>query len=675
MRSFPSQRYAEALLEDDPSVAYSGISGLMADVLNVSAELYPMSPFRIIRLIERASGNEGQDSLTATPHQLYGTVSSRAREIAERCGTELEPYTKRYRQYLQRQDMVKFGISTARFLMSIAILALMIGAGWIIYVRYGTSGPHLKPVPFRALILIIFAVSVGILLPGVNLIFRRLLRANEDSLRSTKSVADRRILHELEIVALELVRASTERRFDPLLRATEAPTLIELDSPRVLPSDSFDEVIAFLKNHVTSAVGIAGRRGTGKTTLLRWLIYSLEPEWVGIYISAPAVYDVGDFVRVIFDTTVRAILKDQERVWRGPLTRLLDRFRLPGPSERIMRMSQEALRSIAGSRSSQQTTKSGLSGKGIAFERGRQLSWTERERSHAEWVAAYTQYLDNYSRFGGRPLAIAIDELDKLAATEDAISMVNGLKDLFHLPNTHFVVSVSEDALHRFAMRGIPFRDAFDSTFDTIVKVQPPSPDDACKMLDRRVGGFPVSVGLFCYAWSGGLPRDLIRIARSCVEFRRRQGRPVSVAELAPRLVKRDVADAIDAAITRNLESGRADDIELLLAARHSIEDEGVSLTNAMRGLETGDAAQRGDIIQKEAIEATWSVQVYLGIASVISQYFSSEVALAVGKDLDKVFSISAQLAQAKAALATHPAEAEWMLTRACAAIDRAASG
>ena len=136
-------------------------------------------------------------------------------------------------------------------------------------------------------------------------------------------------------------------------------------------------------------------------------------------------------------------------------------------------------------------------------------------------IAAFKEYLEQYRLSGGRPIAIAIDELDKLAKTSEAIAAVNSLKDLFHIPNTHFVVSVSEDALHRFAMRGVPFRDVFDSAFDTIVKLQGPSPSEAQEMLARRsegLQGFPMPVVLLCYAWSGGIPAILFaRLAHASI--------------------------------------------------------------------------------------------------------------------------------------------------------------
>ena len=182
-------------------------------------------------------------------------------------------------------------------------------------------------------------------------------------------------------------------------------------------------------------------------------------------------------------------------------------------------------------------------------KRQKQTTLTERDLTHPELIAAFARYLKDYRRLGGRRIAIAIGELDKLAATEEAITAINNLKDLFHLPNTHFIVSVSEDALNRFAMRGMPFRDVFDSAFDDVFPIAPPSVEDAWKLLARRAGGFPISAAMFCYAWSGGMPRDLIRAARNCVDVRRRAGKPVPVAELADPVLRADLREAVNASI------------------------------------------------------------------------------------------------------------------------------
>src|SRR5262249_11843897 len=149
---------------------------------------------------------------------------------------------------------------------------------------------------------------------------------------------------------------------------------------------------------------------------------------------------------------------------------------------------------------------------------------TERELTHAETVQALRQFIDQLVALSDRSVVICVDELDKLARPEDAIDAINGIKDLFHLPKTHFVLSVSTDAMHNFAARGVPIRDVFDSAFDTIVPVRPLTIDESRTLISRRARDFSAAVALFCHAWSGGHARDLIRTSRSCVDFRRALG-------------------------------------------------------------------------------------------------------------------------------------------------------
>jgi len=467
------------------------------------------------------------------------------------------------------------------------------------------------------------------------------------------------------------------RNLDSGLKLHKAPKLVELESSHVQQSESFEYIFRFLEDHDTSAVGVAGVRGSGKTTLLRWIKYRLEPDWLVVYLSAPAVYDAVDFVRTIFASTAREVISKQSAVlYQGRLAYLGEFIRHPSadPSverQRVM-LSERALASIMGSRSDQRSTAAGISGRGVALQRRRQTTWTERELSHPELIESYKTYLERYRRLGGLRVAIAIDELDKLASTDDAIAVVNSLKDLFHIPNTHFIVSVSEDAMRRFALRGIPFRDGFDSAFDTIMRIKAPTPDDALEILARRAEGFPDSVALFCYAWSGALPRDLIRTARSCVNIRKkrvsepgRASEPVTVAELAPEIIMQDISEAIDDAIIKNLESGRASGMDELLMLRHQISDQAIPLESVIDTCKLeDDAAGSADGVPEDNVMLQ-RLSVYMRIGSVMSEYFSEEINTLLQSDFEQVLDVVKDLAKAKAALAMYPPEAEWFLSRA----------
>ena len=659
---WPDEVYLATWLGPDPR---DPIENLVSRISKVVA---PVSPFRIVRLLEQASGSQVRDSLAVTRELLYRTVADRLDEdVSLERRPELRNYLADYRSYLRRQERAQDVRLAAKYLRAGAV-ASVIAFGLLLGAEYSSSVKLMSR--DAALILLVLACFLSAL--STLLIWLLTLRINSFGIQSARTM--RRLGSEMledfkaivSVLSVELQRTGT----DPMLQLTAAPTLVELESARVQPFASFKDVIGFLQSHRTSAVGIGGRRGVGKTALLRWVKYELEPNWIVLYIPAPAVYDAADFMRTIFVMTVKEVIEKHSAVLReGWLTAFIDPFRRSSTDRRIGKLSQQALDSITGSRSDQRTTAGGIAGKGISWQRGRQHTWTQRERSHPELVAAFKEYLEQYRLSGGRSIAIAIDELDKLPKASEAIAAINSLKDLFHIPNTHFVVSVSEDALHRFAMRGVPLRDVFDSAFDTIVKLHVPSPSETREMLARRsegLQGFPMPVVLLCYAWSGGIPRDIIRTARACVKIRNRIGCPVGVAELAPQIVRQDVADIVEDAVTASLEKNNAADIDRLLELQHQFRDHSSSLEAALDACRFDEAAA-GEFVDAVALRRL-SVCADIGAATL--RYFFQDIWDLLVAPCERVLAIVEDLASAKAALAIYPAEAEWYLSRACIKMD-----
>ena len=575
---------------------------------------------------------------------------------------ELRSYLADYHNDLHRQNNTENARLTARLLRVIAVTSA-IAFGSLLGIEYFSS---VKLISLdAALILFIVAAFLSVLLMALIWLLTQRIDSLNKQMASTARRVNNEILDDFKAIASELSVKLQHESADPMLQLSAAPALIELESARVQPLASFKEVIEFLESHRTSAVGVGGRRGIGKTALLRWIKYKLEPEWIVVYIPAPATYDAADFVRTIFIMTAKEVIRKYSVVLREAwLASFTEPFRQLSDDRRIGRLSQQALDSITGSRSDQRTTATGIAGKGITLQRERRSIWAQRERSHPELIAAFKEYLEQYRLWGGRRVAIAIDELDKLANADEAIAVVNGLKDLFHIPNTHFVVSVSEDALRRFAMRGVPFRDVFDSAFDTIVRIQVPSPYEAREMLARRSGepqGFPMPVALFCYAWSGGVPRDIIRAARACVNIRNREGRPMGVAELARQIVRRDVADIVDEALNGSLEAGSAVDIDGLLTLQHQLRDESSSLKAALETSRFNEAASD----KPEDTIPLKRISKYVEIGAATLGYFSEDINDLLAAHSDRVLCAVEDLARARAALAVSPAEAQWYLSRA----------
>lgn len=464
-----------------------------------------------------------------------------------------------------------------------------------------------------------------------------------------------------------------------LLSAMRAPSLVEFDRASVVPLQSFGDVLTLINAHVTSAVGIAGTRGAGKSTLLRMLCNSDEDgrgarARIGVYLAAPASSAEGEFVKVIYGTTVRRVLGTQDvsldtrSRWRRPRIR---------PGEDVV-LARRALEQITGTASRSRQRGLQLAGSGLSASIGGQKTWTERDLSHADWVAEFRDYLASHRLRGGDPILIAIDELDKMADPAQVISVINGLKDLFHIPGAHFVVSVSDDAMRSFATRGIPVRDAFDSAFDTVIEIPHLTAQESRLLLQARVRLFPDAIALFCHAWSGGVPRDLIRVARSCIAIPHKLGRSVAVPDLAQRIIRHDVREFVSALINGTGE--QRGHIGPLLELGHLLADDSKPLHQQLSDPGHLDDAVQGqaweDLPQGDAQLALASLQQFLCVASVVNEYFStprSAQEWVNGIDSALTYRDADLLAQAKAALAIHPREAAWRLGKATAILGMSA--
>lgn len=163
--------------------------------------------------------------------------------------------------------------------------------------------------------------------------------------------------------------------------------------------------------------------------------------------------------------------------------------------------------------------------------------------TYPEAVARFREFLEITARvLGGSPQAprvlVGIDELDKIESAEQAQAFLNEIKSVFGVPGCQFLVAVSEDALAAFERRGIPIRDAFDSAFDRIVQVSHIDYADACQLLELRIPMMPRPFSALCHCLSGGVPRDLIRMAGAMVDLTMdRRDKEVTLGDMCVALV------------------------------------------------------------------------------------------------------------------------------------------
>ncbi len=116
-------------------------------------------------------------------------------------------------------------------------------------------------------------------------------------------------------------------------------------------------------------------------------------------------------------------------------------------------------------------------------------------------------------------VVVAVDELDRLGDGATVLAFLNEIKAVFGVPYVHYLVSVADDVGAAFVRRGLPHRDATDSTLDDVITVQPCLLSESRALLTRRMPGLTETHVLLVHALAGGLPRDLIRYGRRLVDL------------------------------------------------------------------------------------------------------------------------------------------------------------
>ncbi len=387
-----------------------------------------------------------------------------------------------------------------------------------------------------------------------------------------------------------------------VLDVTHAPDLARpADATKTVPTSSVRRFQAVARRMSGGAIGIAGPRGVGKSTLITHEVAN-DPAPVKLVVSAPVQYQARDFVLHLYAglcgavidlvrpaATMAALRAARRRVvvaagvlaavavvgaglawWvrPGAVTSpgtLVDAFRTDQVSVIIMAsavfvavaaLAVVAVRVAALRRTRKrllgtvshahlltavgvparerlarirflQTTTTGWSGK-LSVPANAEAGWTRTVQSaevaltYPEIVAELREFLASVvsafrSAGADGAVLIAVDELDKIESAELAQQFLNEIKGVFGVDGTRFLVSVSDDALAAYERRGTAVRDAFDSAFDEIVRVEHLKLADTKALLRSRVIGVSDPFLGLVHCLSGGLARDVIRVARSMI--------------------------------------------------------------------------------------------------------------------------------------------------------------
>jgi hypothetical protein len=192
-----------------------------------------------------------------------------------------------------------------------------------------------------------------------------------------------------------------------------------------------------------------------------------------------------------------------------------------------------------------------IRGTGLTVSKGgsyRYIPWTlpELVGQLREFMREISQSISDPER----AIFIGIDEIDRIGSTEQAERFINEIKVVFGVEKCFFLVSVAEDVGSLFSQRAIAGRTAVENAFDDIVVVEPLKLDEAQELLLTRVPGFTDPFVYLAHALSGGLPRELIRVARRLVEINQQErhlGRNPRLGDLAYAIVTEQLIEALRA--------------------------------------------------------------------------------------------------------------------------------
>ncbi|TCC20840.1 hypothetical protein [Kribbella speibonae] len=215
----------------------------------------------------------------------------------------------------------------------------------------------------------------------------------------------------------------------------------------------------------------------------------------------------------------------------------------PRELERITNQNLARLRFIQTTNSTWSTT---LKASRLEIGGGRSRQLAEVPLSLPELVDSYRNYVSQVASWwrpgaGTTSIAVTIDEMDRISDPSQAERFLNDIKAIFNIPGCIYLVSVSEDALSGFESRVVHMRTAMDSSFDEVIRLPAFTLEQSLDLIRRRVVGFPDVFTALCHCVAGGVPRDLLRAARTLIELRR-DTQADRLAQLAQSLVDAEIA-------------------------------------------------------------------------------------------------------------------------------------
>jgi hypothetical protein len=318
-----------------------------------------------------------------------------------------------------------------------------------------------------------------------------------------------------------------------------------------------ERLAGLVKSVTGGSFALAGPRGCGKTNLLRAFCagsYATadQPADLTVFAAAPVEYVPREFLLHLYAECCRMVIAR-----KGPLVKTAK-----AGLDKITYVRTHSL---------EHSGKFGFKGAEYGAKQG--LSLVGRAPTYPEVVNDFREFIRRAAEsFAPSRVVIAIDEIDRIGTGESARRFLNELKAIFDVPGCFYLVSVSTEAQHDFELSGMGLRSVFDSSFDEVVRVEYLDFDLAKKLLGRLVIGLPEQFVALAHVFSGGLARQLIRVARDVL----RQPQGTALCKVAGKLAD-DERDRVcettsDALVALDDRAGVTELLQALMERRTDLQ-------------------------------------------------------------------------------------------------------
>ena len=219
---------------------------------------------------------------------------------------------------------------------------------------------------------------------------------------------------------------------------------------------------------------------------------------------------------------------------------------------RVRREAQDLRRQVRYTVSTTENTelglKGGYSGIGASLKRAHERQMVERPATLSSLIHNFRDFVEAMADAVDGSVVIAIDELDKMSDASRVAQLFRDIKGIFEIPGAYFLVSLSDEAARALGLGAVRSRNEFNSSFYTVISLPPLSPAECLGLLSLRDPGFDEVCGLAIGVLTGGVSREVTRVA----ELVRSQAGPTDSVNETVRLA---IGEELDAFADRVLEA------------------------------------------------------------------------------------------------------------------------